>query len=798
MAEMGVYYITIMPSMKGFSKAVNKSLKGLGSSGARDYESGFLATLKGSAIGTALGNLATSAGQSIMNGLQTGIGRLDTIENFPKVMESLGYKSEDAQKSIKLIMDRLDGLPTATQDIVTLTQSIADSTGNLDLATRSALAFNDMMLANGASAGEMTQAQGVLNRVLGKGNATVAQWQSIQSVMPAQLAAVARELLGQSGSVEELRDKLNDGTIGWNDFLQAVVKLDEQGSGAMASFEEQARANSHGIGTALENIPNRIGAGWADILKAIGREDISKTIDRMSYGVRDAMSGIGDAIGDLKNRIGETGILQNLQTIMSDLGERFGGFAETVSGAVAAATPVLVDLVDDALQWIVDHGDQIKGLLDSVSSALGSVADAISGALADALPVAKDLVSAVLQWVLDNGDTVSVTLGAIAGGLGAFAAAQAAVTVVAGLSTSLGALAAVLPMVSTLADIPVAFALVAETGGPLAGLFGGISAALGFLAANPLVLAVGAIGALVGALAVWITTTEDGKKAWEDFCNGVKQLIENLKADFQRMVDRIKQNLEDNKVQWELFKQNVANAMESIRTAVTEKWNAAKTAVTTTVENIRSTVTQKWEAVKSSVTTAAESMRSAVVEKWNAVKTRVSEVVGGIRDTVSNGFTSAKDAVLGVFESIRSGIESKLRAAKDTVSCIIDSIKGLFDFSWSLPAPRLPHIDWHWNDIGGMLWIPVFDGISWYAKGGVFDRASVIGIGEAGREAALPLNDRTYSEIAGGIASRLGAVDDAPAVLVTGNTFVVRADDDIERIADAIALRTSRQRGGAL
>ena len=89
-----------------------------------------------------------------------------------------------------------------------------------------------------------------------------------------------------------------------------------------------------------------------------------------------------------------------------------------------------------------------------------------------------------------------------------------------------------------------------------------------------------------------------------------------------------------------------------------------------------------------------------------------------------------------------------------------------------------------------MLSIPVFDGISWYAKGGVFDAASIIGIGEKGREAALPLNEKTYGEIAKGITNELGTA----GVTVTGNTFVIREEADIERIAEALDRKIRRER----
>lgn len=795
MAELGVYYITIMPSMKGFTKAVNKQLKGAGSSGGKDYNGGFLSSIKNSAIGVALGNMAVRAGDAIVGGISTGIDRADTLRNFPRVMEAMGYSADDAEDGIKKIMERLRGLPASTQDVVRLTQAIADSTGDMGLAVDGALAFTDAMIAQGASSGEVAQAQGVLNRVLGKGNATVAQWQSLQSVMTPQLAATAEAILGAGHSTEELREKLNDGTVSWNEFLQTLVRLDTEGNGHMASFYEQAKANSDGIGTAIQNVTWRIGTGWANIINAVGVDKISGAINATSDFIASSMGGIAGRIEEFKERVGKTSILENLQTIMKNLGERFGSFGDRVKDAVDKSLPVIVDLIDKALQWLVDHGDEIGGRFDALAEAVGKVADKVSGALADALPIAVDFVSKFLEWMLEHGDVVAAAIAGVAAAIGAFNVAQGIQIALSTLPGIFSNLAEVLPMLGGLDDIPAALALIAEAGGPVGAAIGGISGALGFLAANPAVLAVAAIAGIVGALAVWITTTDEGKAAWDGFCKAVKDLVEGLKRDFKAAFDQIKQNLEDNKVQWGVFKGNVKGVIDSI----VGFFLNLKRDVDNTMAAIRQRLDDTslvWENFKQKVATTVENLRTTVVEKVEAIRTKVHDIADGIKTTVHDKFTAAKDTVLGIFDGIREGIREKLDAAWQTVRDIVDRIKGLFDFSWSLPAPQLPHITWDWMDVGGIVSIPTF-GIDWYGGGGVFDSASVIGIGERGREAALPLNDATYSEIAAGITQRLD-YGGTPTVLVTGNEFNVRSDDDIERIADAIALRTKRERGARL
>lgn len=717
MAEVGTYYITVMPSMSKFTGAVKKELGDLGKSAGGEFGSSFGDILKGSAIGTMLGNLGSMLGSEIMSGLSTGIKRIDIIQNFPKVMDALGFEAGQASDSIQLIMDRLDGLPTATQDVVAMTQAFADSTGDLDLATRAALGFNDMMLASGASTGEVTQAQGVLNRVLGKGSATVAQWQSLQSVMPAQLAAVARELGGESMSVEELREALNNGEISWNDFLAAVVRLDTEGSGAVKSFRDQAIANSVGIGTALANVQNRIGAGWADILDSIGREDISGAINTMSYGIRDAMISIGDAIDWLKERIGETSIVQNAAAVFDTLGEAISNL------------------------WNDGGPDILKGIADGIIN----------------------LTDNALQWLADNGEVVTTAVWGIAGALAALAGWK--------LGTGLVALPGIISSIGTA------------------------------LMANPFGLVVGAIAAVSAALYGFFTQTETGKAIWQGFCDLLSTTWEGLKADFAVLTDTISR-------EWESFKTTCSNAANAIKEGVTKAWENLKTNTKNAWENLKTNTKQAWENVKTSVTDKVTSLKTAVSTAWENVKTNTrtaweniktsaTEKVNSMRTAVVDRFNTLKNDVKQAWENIKTAISDKITAAKNKVSDMVNAIKSLFNFHITWPHIPLPHfsvsgssnpLDWLKGDLPHIS-------ISWYAKGGVFDGASLIGVGEKGPEAVLPLNDRTMGNIAGLIANKM---ETAPAVVVTGNTFYVRKESDIDAIADAISRRTARQRGARL
>jgi len=123
----------------------------------------------------------------------------------------------------------------------------------------------------------------------------------------------------------------------------------------------------------------------------------------------------------------------------------------------------------------------------------------------------------------------------------------------------------------------------------------------------------------------------------------------------------------------------------------------------------------------------AATMKENVTTAWNTLKSNVSSAVEGI-----------KSNAIQKFEDIKSKIQEKIESARDKVHDAIEKIKGFFDFEWSLPHIKLPHFSVSGEFSLNPPSIPHFD-VDWYKTGGVFDAPSVIGVGEAGPEAVLPL-----------------------------------------------------------
>lgn len=251
------------------------------------------ATVISNAFSNVLANGVTKTFGVIKDSIGSAVSRVDTLNNFPKVMSNFGVSASDASKMIKELDAGVQGLPTSLDSIASLAQSFVPVSENTEQATQTALALNNALIAGGAGADVQAAALEQFRQALAKGKPELEDWRALEVAMPAQLSQVAKALGLGSGEMAKyatngqgLYDAMKDGKITMDDFNNAMINLNQNGLGGFPSFADQAKNASGGLQTTFTNMKTAVVRGIADIINSIGTDTINSAIK----GIADAFT----------------------------------------------------------------------------------------------------------------------------------------------------------------------------------------------------------------------------------------------------------------------------------------------------------------------------------------------------------------------------------------------------------------------------------------------------------------------------------------------------------------------------
>ncbi|VJE41087.1 phage tail length tape-measure protein [Streptococcus pneumoniae] len=324
---------------------------------------------------------------------------------------------------------------------------------------------------------------------------------------------------------------------------------------------------------------------------------------------------------------------------------------------------------------------------------------------------------------------------------------------------------------------------------------------------SPITWIIAAIAALIaiGVLLYqnWDTVVEFAKTAWQGLCDFISGICQAIGEFFSGLWTKLQEIFEPIG-QWlgDKFKQGwdaISNTFSKLGSWFGDRWNESKDALA----EANTWLGDKFKSGRGKVNSAFEKVGSWFGDRWNDIKDGVKEA-----DTwFGEKFESAKKKTQNPFQKIGSWFGDRWKDmqdalkeipnwfknlfndamdnAKNIVKSGIDKLKSFFNFDWSLPKIKLPHFN-----ISGSFSlmpprIPSFS-VDWYARGGVFNSPSIIGVGEAGQEAVMPLERNTgwISILAQKLAERMPA-NNVPTgySLPAGDIVIQIAGHEFGRVA---------------
>lgn len=244
----------------------------------------------------------TKAISLFTNGLDSAITRVDTLNNFPKVMSNLGIGAEESSEVITDLGEKLKGLPTSLDKAAMSVQRLTSKNGNVKESEKIFLALNNAILAGGGSADIQANAIEQMSQAYAKGKPDMMEWRAMMTAMPAQLKQVATAMgyVDAAELGEAVRSK--EGAKEFARMIETMTQMNETGVAGFKSFEEQARNATGGISTSVVNMKTAITRGIGNIITSVNESlapfgGLSGVLASIGKFGEQAFTAIGNVLG---------------------------------------------------------------------------------------------------------------------------------------------------------------------------------------------------------------------------------------------------------------------------------------------------------------------------------------------------------------------------------------------------------------------------------------------------------------------------------------------------------------------
>lgn len=659
------------------------SLSGLQSSTSK------MGSMFKSVLGANLVGAGVSKGLSLIkDNLGSAIDRFDTLNKYPKVMNALGYSTQDVAKSTKILSDGIDGLPTTLDGITSIAQQLAPMTGSATKASQSAIALNNAFLASGASTGDASRGLQQYSQMLSTGKVDMMAWRTLQETMPIALQKTA-EAFGFTGrsAKNDLYAALKSGSITMDQLNDKFIEL----NGAQGGFADLAKKNSQGIRTSFTNLKNAISKNMANIITDIdkgfsssGLGSIASVLDGLKGKINSTFAAFGPVVSKATTQVisffqkfSNTGVFSALGTAIKAIIAAFKNMAVAISGGKG--------------DW-TNLGTTIGNFVKKIEQAATSVANFIakmnpSRLRSWGLTIAALVMSFKAFNFLKGENPITTFLNKITGGMtktksssSTFANRIKAVfsgigSVIKSLGTSIS---------TVLQGLGTAISTVATgIGTGLATAFQGLGAAIAmvppttFLALGAAILMIGAAFALAGTQASGIS------QIFQTVGNVIVQILQQMTTSLATLIPIVTTALATLIPMITAgISQIVASVTSGIATlisAIAGGISQIVMSIATGVSMIISSLTGLLGGISGVITSIAvviQSIAMVISAVFTGIATVITAIGAAIKaslDGLANAFTAAGNAI----KTALDGVANVITSFGNSVKTILDGVKGV-------------------------------------------------------------------------------------------------------------------------
>jgi len=479
-------------------------------------------------------------------------------------------------------------------------------------------------------------------------------------------------------------------------------------------------------------------------------KDAATAIDELGLKLTDAegnMLPFRDVMDQLRSAFANLTAEQQAQYAATIFGqEAMSGMLAIINASEEDYTK-LSDAINNstgaAQQMAAEMQDNLQGRMTELKSAIEGVALEFYDAMQPALEAVIAAVKRFVGWLADLSPEMKTTI-----------------TVIAALAAAIGPLL-------------IALGMVANGIGAIIGILPVLKGAIAALT-GPIGLVVAAIAAAIAiGVALW--------KNWDKIKEFAGKLWEGIKDIFAKIGKWISDT-------WNKAKEWTSNTWNNIKNTVSETAGRVRDGISSAFGSARDSIVGAWERVKENTSNAWNTIRSKVEEHGGGIRGVISTALEGYKNSWRQGWEAMNRLSGGKLGEMVSSIKSKMSDIRDRIAN--SKIGQAWSKIWDLKLPKikLPKFSITGKFSLSPLQVPKIS-VVWNAQGALLDGATLfgnvgntlLGGGEAGKEAVMPLEGRHMYPLADAIAKRLSSAIGGGQIII--QNMNVRDDTDIYLIS---------------